>query len=72
MFMVLGSTWSRGQAWGIYGFANSMCIHCVSARHISCLPIVYYHTKMSDFLETSRRMASYFLDNIPEDGIVPW
>ncbi|KAH7927061.1 glycoside hydrolase family 88 protein [Leucogyrophana mollusca] len=49
------STWSRGQAWGVYGFAN-----------------MYMHTQEMDFLETSRRMATYFLDNLPADGITPW
>ncbi|KAH9170800.1 d-4,5 unsaturated-glucuronyl hydrolase-like protein [Lactarius sanguifluus] len=41
------STWSRGQAWGIYGFAN----------------------RLERYLVTARRMAGYFLDNIPADGI---
>ncbi|GBE82687.1 d-4,5 unsaturated -glucuronyl hydrolase-like protein [Sparassis crispa] len=49
------STWSRGQAWGIYGFAN-----------------MYMHTRETDFLNTSRRMASYFLTHLAADGIVPW
>ncbi|KIJ69657.1 glycoside hydrolase family 88 protein [Hydnomerulius pinastri MD-312] len=49
------STWSRGQAWGIYGFAN-----------------MYSHTNDTNYLETSRRMANYFLDNLPSDGVVPW
>ncbi|KAH9948114.1 glycoside hydrolase family 88 protein [Amylocystis lapponica] len=49
------STWSRGQAWGIYGFAN-----------------MYKNTQQLDFLDTSRRMAEYFLTNLPPDGIVPW
>ncbi|OBZ75326.1 Unsaturated glucuronyl hydrolase [Grifola frondosa] len=49
------STWSRGQAWGIYGFAN-----------------MYAHTHHFDYLDTARRMASYFLTNTPTDGIVPW
>src|SRR5690606_32981673 len=39
-----GSTWTRGQAWGIYGFALS-----------------YQYTKNPVFLETSLRMAQYFL-----------
>ncbi|KAF9228745.1 glycoside hydrolase family 88 protein [Gyrodon lividus] len=49
------STWSRGQAWGIYGFAN-----------------MYSHTNDTNYLETSRRMANYFLGNLPSDGVVPW
>ncbi|KAI0345210.1 glycoside hydrolase family 88 protein [Trametopsis cervina] len=49
------STWSRGQAWGIYGFAN-----------------MFKHTQNITYLETSRKMASYFLDTLPADGIVPW
>ncbi|KAH7889976.1 glycoside hydrolase family 88 protein [Phlebopus sp. FC_14] len=49
------STWSRGQAWGIYSFAN-----------------MYSHTNDTKYLETSRKMANYFLENLPSDGIVPW
>ncbi|KAI9433843.1 d-4,5 unsaturated-glucuronyl hydrolase-like protein [Lactarius indigo] len=49
------STWSRGQAWGIYGFAN-----------------MYRRTRLERYLVTARRMAGYFLDSIPADGIVPW
>jgi rhamnogalacturonyl hydrolase YesR len=49
------STWSRGQAWGIYGFAN-----------------MHRLTGDSNYLATSRRLATYFLNNIPSDGIVPW
>lgn len=50
-----GSTWTRGQAWGIYGFALS-----------------YKYTGNNDFLETAKRLANYFIDIIPEDGIVYW
>ncbi|KAF9466278.1 glycoside hydrolase family 88 protein [Collybia nuda] len=49
------STWSRGQAWGIYGFAN-----------------MYRFTGNMNYLVTARRLAKYFLDNLPSDGIVPW
>ncbi|KAI0311501.1 d-4,5 unsaturated-glucuronyl hydrolase-like protein [Amylostereum chailletii] len=49
------STWSRGQAWGIYGFAN-----------------MYDHTGFQRYIDTSRRMASWFVDHVPSDGIVPW
>jgi hypothetical protein len=49
------STWSRGQAWGIYGFAN-----------------MFNRTGNTEYLVTSRRLATYFLNNLPSDGIVPW
>ncbi|KAF9258051.1 glycoside hydrolase family 88 protein [Marasmius fiardii PR-910] len=49
------STWSRGQAWGIYGYAQ-----------------MYSRTQNPAYLETARRLATYFIDNIPSDGIVPW
>jgi len=49
------STWSRGQAWGIYGFAN-----------------MFQHTHDPKYLSTARRMANYFVQNIPSDGVVPW
>ncbi|KAI5119103.1 hypothetical protein M0805_004873 [Coniferiporia weirii] len=49
------STWTRGQAWGIYGFAT-----------------MYENTGFERYLETSRRMATFFLNAMPEDGIVPW
>ncbi|KAH9842985.1 d-4,5 unsaturated-glucuronyl hydrolase-like protein [Rhodofomes roseus] len=67
------STWSRGQAWGIYGFANSRHKHPSIARSVAKRSaIVYMHTNITDYLETSRRMASYFLDHLPDDGVVPW
>ncbi|CAG7647373.1 glycoside hydrolase family 88 protein [Paenibacillus allorhizosphaerae] len=50
-----GSTWTRGQAWGIYGFALS-----------------YRYTRNPLYLETSRRMARYFLERLPEDDVVYW
>ncbi|KAF4604214.1 hypothetical protein EYR40_001397 [Pleurotus pulmonarius] len=49
------STWSRGQAWGIYGYAN-----------------MHLRTNFPRYLETARRLAAYFVSNIPSDGIVPW
>lgn len=50
-----GSTWTRGQAWGIYGFALS-----------------YRYTGDRGYLDTSRRMARYFLDRLPEDMVAYW
>ncbi|RKP51469.1 glucuronyl hydrolase [Cohnella endophytica] len=50
-----GSTWTRGQAWGVYGFALS-----------------YRYTHNMSYLETSLRMARYFLERLPEDNVVYW
>jgi unsaturated chondroitin disaccharide hydrolase len=50
-----GSTWTRGQAWGIYGFALS-----------------YRYTGDTSYLETSRRLARYFAERLPEDDVVYW
>lgn len=50
-----GSTWTRGQAWGIYGFA-----------------LAYHYTGNKQYQQTSLRMAKYFLERLPEDGVVYW
>lgn len=50
----VGSSWTRGQAWGLYGFTLS-----------------YLHTKDPLFLSTARRIADYFMANIPESGLIP-
>ncbi|KUP22767.1 glycoside hydrolase family 88 protein [Paenibacillus sp. DMB5] len=50
-----GSTWTRGQAWGVYGFA-----------------LAYRYTREERFLETSRRLARYFLEHLPEDHVAYW
>ena len=49
-----GSSWTRGQAWGLYGFTLS---------HI--------HTGRQDYLDTAKRIANYFIANIPADGLIP-
>lgn len=50
-----GSTWTRGQSWGIYGFA--LC-----SRYLG----------NSEMLDTACRMARYFLERLPADGVVYW
>lgn len=50
----VGSSWTRGQSWGLYGFVLS-----------------YLHTKDEKYLNTSRRIAHYFISNIPENGLIP-
>lgn len=50
----VGSSWSRGQTWGLYGFLMS-----------------YRHTGKEEYLDTAKKIAHYFIANIPEDGIIP-
>ncbi|KIL40584.1 glucuronyl hydrolase [Gordoniibacillus kamchatkensis] len=50
-----GSTWTRGQAWGIYGFA-----------------LAYRGLQRPEFLETSKRLARYFIERLPDDQVVYW
>jgi unsaturated chondroitin disaccharide hydrolase len=50
----VGSSWTRGQAWALYGFALS-----------------YINTKNQAYLDTAKRIAHYFISNIPENGIIP-
>ncbi|WP_310601508.1 glycoside hydrolase family 88 protein [Anaerosporobacter sp.] len=49
-----GSSWTRGQTWGLYGFVIS-----------------YMHTGKQEYLDTAKKIAHYFIANIPEDGIIP-
>lgn len=49
------STWARGQAWGIYGFA-----------------LAYKYTKDERFFSLSKKMAGYFLNNLPSDLVPRW
>ena len=49
------STWARGQAWGIYGFAE-----------------FYSLTGNKAYLETSKKMADWFIEHLPEDGLPFW
>lgn len=49
-----GSSWTRGQAWGLYGFLMS-----------------YRHTRRKEYLDVSKKIAHYFIANIPNDGIIP-
>ncbi len=49
-----GSSWTRGQSWGLYGFILS-----------------YLHTGREAYLDTAKKIAHYFMANIPEDGLIP-
>lgn len=50
----VGSSWTRGQAWAVYGFILS-----------------YIHTKEKIYLEYAKNIGRYFIDNIPESGLIP-
>ncbi|MDF2844643.1 MAG: glycosyl hydrolase family 88 [Herbinix sp.] len=49
-----GSSWTRGQAWALYGFVLS-----------------YTHTQNEKYLNAAKRIANYFIANIPENGLIP-
>lgn len=49
-----GSSWTRGQAWALYGFVLS-----------------YIHTNKEEYLNTAKKVAHYFIANIPENGLIP-
>jgi len=68
------STWARGQAWAIYGFANSEAIEIHFYLHLVTMTSyeVYRLTATAEYLETARRLATYFVNNLPQGGIVPW
>lgn len=45
----------------------------LALNELICAPrTVYSHTKDNNYLVTARRVADYFLTNLPTDGIVPW
>jgi unsaturated chondroitin disaccharide hydrolase len=50
----VGSSWTRGQAWAIYGFVLS-----------------YIHTQNVRYLDVAKRIANYFIANIPDNGLIP-
>lgn len=49
------STWSRGQAWALYGFAQAYRFARADAR-----------ADAAELLGASRRTAAYFLDHLPD------
>lgn len=49
-----GSSWTRGQAWAIYGFALS-----------------FVNTKNSLYLDYAKKIADYFILNIPKSSYIP-
>ena len=58
------STWSRGQAWAIYGFT-------MVYRYTKDDPAVAATTSAS-FLTTAQRLADYFISQLPSDFVPYW
>lgn len=54
------------------GFAHTSCWTRGQSWAIAGFAETYLWTHQSEFLETARRCADYFLDHLPESGIVPW
>ncbi len=50
----VGSTWSRGAAWALYGFVLS-----------------YIHTGKTEYLDTAKKVAHYFITNLATDNWLP-
>lgn len=57
-----GSSWTRGQAWALYGF-------WMSYRHTR--NVAGFEEKSERYLNTAKRVANYFIANIPESGLIP-
>jgi unsaturated chondroitin disaccharide hydrolase len=53
-----GSSWTRGQAWGLYGFA-------ISAAHTKDEP------EYKEYLSASKRIAHYFVSSAASYGYIP-
>lgn len=58
----VGSSWTRGQAWALYGF-------CLSHLHVK--KVEGLEEQSERYLNTAKRVANYFIANIPESGLIP-
>ncbi|ELU41819.1 d-4,5 unsaturated -glucuronyl hydrolase-like protein [Rhizoctonia solani AG-1 IA] len=64
---------TRGQAWGIHGFATSKDVKATKVMwHTDEFLPVYNYTGDSNYWITSRRLAEYYLSRLPESGVPPW
>jgi len=65
------STWTRGQAWIICGYAEEL-------EFLASLPATAFQglgdrdTILARFLETAQATADFFIDQTPVDGIAYW
>lgn len=54
------------------GYSNSSCWSRGQAWLLNGFATTYHFTKMDIFLRASIKLADYFLDHSPEDGVPPW
>jgi len=65
------TTWTRGLAWAICGFAEQL--EFLAARGESELELYGGKSHILDeFLETARAVADFYIENTPLDGIPYW
>ena len=74
---------SRLQCLSVHGLVDKLGVSTVSLKVGRWLPWlnqctyprliqVFEETKQQRYLDTARHMETYFLNNLPADGIVPW
>ena len=51
---------------------RTLSFHTLPSSRTTLTGSVYRRTRLMRYLDTARRMTSYFLNNIPVDGIIPW
>jgi len=55
-----------------HGFNENSCLSRGQARAIKGFTTAYQTTEEERFLETAKRCANYFIDNLPEDFVPPY
>jgi hypothetical protein len=70
------STWTRGQAWALAGYPEQLeYLETLSKDSFVQLEIAGFKGKetfINRFLETSRALADFYIDQTPADGIPYW